>query len=88
MKIFFGFVTLSIIPIYLFSSRIEFNFLVLPKEKLNQQFSIVGSVSKADSINDQYARPLYSSKNNQYYFKEYKNYVVLMEPNIGIKYDT
>lgn len=88
MKLYIGFLSLLTLPLYLFFTNINLNFLVLPKDKLNSQFSIVGSVSKADSVNDQYARPLYSSKNNQYYFKEYYNHIILMEPNIGINYNT
>lgn len=87
MKLFLGIISFILVPVYLFFNKLEMNFLILPKEKLNKQFSIVGSVSKADSINDQYARPLYSSKNNQYYFKEFNNYIILMEPNIGINYN-
>ena len=88
MKLYLGIFSFFVVPLYFFFNRVEFNLLVLPHEKLNQQFSIVGSVSKADSVNDQYARPLYTTKSNQYYFKEYNNYVILMEPNIGINYNS
>jgi len=81
------FITLLLLFSISYSILNTSNLLILPKNKLNTHFNIVGSVSRSDSINDQYARPLYSTKKNQYYFKEGNNYVILMEPNIGINYN-
>lgn len=87
MRIFFSCVILAFFS-YFFINFESYNLLILPKDKLNKQFSIIGSVTRADSINDQYARPLYNDIQNQFYFNEYSNYIILMQPNIGISYES
>jgi hypothetical protein len=87
MKIFVSLMTFIALISVSFLDVNKYNIIILPKDKLNTQFSIIGSVSRADSINDQYARPLYNNLQNQYYFKEFNNHIIIMQPNIGIKYN-
>lgn len=63
-------------------------YLVIPKYNLNKDFGIVASVSETDSLNDIIGRPLHSKDINQYYFKDTKDYINLMQPNIGISFSS
>lgn len=90
---YFGFLVLGYFcfNLYNYQSNIFLNksaYLILSKNNLNKDFGIVASISETDSLNDIIGRPVYSSEINQYYFKEDKNFINLMQPNIGISFSS
>ena len=72
--------------LYTFIERSNNVYLILPKNKINTHFYIVGSVSRANSYNDILHRPILNNHPNQYYFKENNNKISVIRPSTFVKY--